>query len=99
MSRYAQQPLDFANLKTVGLEEPGGKVKVADFAAPYQPGSGVAGLLDSLPHLLAADSFRAVADALAGARPRQRGLLWGMGGDGIKCGLAPGVLGFLRRGA
>ena len=68
MSRYSQQPLDFANLKTVGLEERGGKVKVADFAAAYQPGSGVAGLLDSLPHLLAADSFRAVVDALARAR-------------------------------
>ena len=33
MSRYSQQPLDFANLKTVSLEERGGKVKVADFAA------------------------------------------------------------------
>src|ERR1019366_6759208 len=64
MSRYSQQPLDFANLKTVSLEERSGKVKVADFAAAYQPGSGVTGLLDSLPHLLAADSFRAVLDAL-----------------------------------
>ena len=46
MSRYSQQPLDFANLKTVGLEERGGKVKVADFATAYQPGSGIASLLD-----------------------------------------------------
>ena len=38
MSRYAQQPLDFAKLKTVGLEERGGKVKVADFAAAYEIG-------------------------------------------------------------
>ena len=42
MSRYTQQPLDFAKLKTVSLEERGGKVKVADFAAPYRPGSGIA---------------------------------------------------------
>src|ERR1017187_2453613 len=39
----------------------GGKVKVADFASPYAKGSGVSALLDSLPHVLAADGFRAAA--------------------------------------
>jgi hypothetical protein len=98
MSRYSQQPLDFANLNTVGLEERGGKVKVADFAAAYQPGSGIAGLLNSLPHLLAADSFRAVVNALASARDSGRAILWGMGGHVIKCGLAPVLLDLMRRG-
>jgi hypothetical protein len=98
MSRYPQQPLDFANLKTVGLEERGGKVKVADLAAAYHPGSGIAGLLDSLPHLLAADSFRAVVDALASARENRRAILWGMGGHVIKCGLAPVLVDLMRRG-
>ena len=98
MSRYSQQPLDFANLKTVGLEERGGKVKVSGFATAYQPGSGIAGLLDALPHLLAADSFRAVVDALARARQSQRAILWGMGGHVIKCGLAPVLLDLMRRG-
>jgi hypothetical protein len=98
MSRYLQQPLDFANLKTVGLEERGGKVKVADFATAYQPGSGVAGLLDSLPHLLAADGFRAVVEALAGARRQKRAILWGLGGHVVKCGLAPVLLDLMRRG-
>ncbi len=98
MSRYSQQPLDFANLKTVGLEERGGKVKVADFAAAYEPGSGIAGLLESLPHLLAADSFRAVVNALASARQGRRAILWGMGGHVIKGGLAPVLLDLMRRG-
>jgi hypothetical protein len=98
MSRYTQQPLDFANLKTVGLEERGGKVKIADFAAPYQPGSGISGLLDSLPHLLAADNFRALVEALARARQSRRAILWGMGGHVIKCGLAPVLLDLMRRG-
>src|SRR5664280_3583038 len=74
------------------------RVKVGDFAAPYQPGSGVAGLLDSLPHLLAADSFRAVVDALAGARSRERAIIWGLGGHVIKCGLAPVLIDLMRRG-
>jgi hypothetical protein len=98
MSRYSQQPLDFANLKTVGLEERGGKVRVADLAAPYEPGSGIAGLLNSLPHLLAADSFRAVVNALVSARESRRAILWGMGGHVIKCGLAPVLLDLMRRG-
>lgn len=98
MSRYSQQPLDFTNLKTVGLEERGGKVKASEFAAAYQPGSGVVGLLESLPHLLAADSFVAVLDALAGARQHKRAILWGMGGHVIKCGLAPVLLDLMRRG-
>src|SRR5258708_7031616 len=98
MSRYSQQPLDFGSLKTVSLKERGGKVKVADFAAPYEPGSGVSGLLESLPHLLAADSFRAVVDALVGARRNKRAVLWGMGGHVIKCGLAPVLLDLMHRG-
>jgi hypothetical protein len=98
MSKYSVQPLDFAKLKTVGLKERGGKVKAADFAAPYQAGSGIAGLLDSMPHILAGDNFRAVVDAIAAARASGRAILWGMGGHVIKCGLAPVLLDLMRRG-
>jgi hypothetical protein len=98
MSRYAREPLDFTKLKTIGLAERGGKVKAADFATAYQPGSGIAGLLDSLPHILAADSFRDLIDRLAGARDRKRAILWGLGGHVIKCGLAPVLLDLMRRG-
>ena len=33
-------------------------VRVEDFARPYRAGDGVMGLLDALPKILAADSFR-----------------------------------------
>ena len=98
MSRYEKEPIDFTGLKTVGLEERGGKVKIADFARPYQAGGGVAGWLDSLPRLLAADSFRAVVDAIAAAREKQRAIVWAMGGHVIKCGLAPVLVDLMRRG-
>ena len=98
MSKYRVEPLDFANLKTVGLKERGGKIQVVDFARAYQPGSGIAGLLDSLPHILAGESFRAVVEALAAARACGRAILWGMGGHVIKCGLAPVLLDLMRRG-
>jgi hypothetical protein len=98
MSKYAKGPLDFARLKTVSLAERGGKVKIADFASPYRKGSGVNGWLDSLPHILAGDSFRALVEALAGARDKRRAIIWGLGGHVIKCGLAPVLADLMRRG-
>jgi hypothetical protein len=98
MSKYAKGPLDFARLKTVSLAKRGGKVKIADFASPYRKGSGMAGWLDSLPHILAGDSFRALVEALAVARGKRRAIIWGLGGHVIKCGLAPVLVNLMRRG-
>jgi hypothetical protein len=98
MSRYSKQPLDFAGLRTVGLRDRGGKVKIADFAAVYRKGSGIAGLLESLPHILAGDSFRAVVDSIAAARANRRAIVWGLGGHVIKCGLAPVLIDLMDRG-
>jgi hypothetical protein len=98
MSKYSKHPLDFAGLKTVPLKERCGKVKIADFASVFRAGSGVAGWLDSLPRILAGNSFRAVVDALAAARRRQRSIIWGLGGHVVKCGLAPVLIDLIRRG-
>jgi hypothetical protein len=98
MSKYSKRPLDFAGFKTVPLKERGGKVNIADFASVFRAGSGVAGWLDSLPRILAGNSFRAVVDALAAARTRQRSIIWGLGGHVIKCGLAPVLIDLMRRG-
>ena len=98
MSKYSKPPLDFSALRTISLKERGGKVQAADFATVYQKGSGMAGWLDSLPRILAGDSFRAVVKALAGARARRRALIWGLGGHVIKCGLAPVLIDLMRRG-
>lgn len=98
MSKYRKQPLDFTGLKTVPLRMRGGKVRVEDFAAPYSKDSGFRGWLEALPHLLAADSFRAVLEALTAARANRKPILWGLGGHVIKCGLAPILLDLLERG-
>lgn len=97
MSKYAHQPLDLSGLRTIPIHERGGKVRVEDFAKPHT-GRGVASWLDSLPHILAADSLRAVADAMMAARSRRKMILWGIGGHVIKCGLAPILIDLMRRG-
>ena len=98
MSRYADQPLSFDGLKTVPIDARGGKVRVEDFARPYRKGEGVAGWIESLPKILAADSFRGVIGAVRRARTEKRAILWGMGGHVVKCGLADVLLDLMRRG-
>ncbi len=98
MSRYDKKPLDFAALTTIPIRDRGGKVRVEHFARPYEKGAGMAGWLDSLPRILAADSFRAVVDSIVAARATGKPVLWGMGGHVIKCGLAPVLIDLMRRG-
>jgi hypothetical protein len=87
--------MDLAGLRTVSLKSRGGKVRVANFATPYQPGTS---LVDSLPRLLAADDFRAVVAAILQARALRRQIIWGLGGHVIKCGLAPILSDLMHRG-
>lgn len=98
MSVYDLQPLDFTRLKTVPLRLRGGKVRVEDFAHPYQKGGGLAGWLEGLPRLLAAESWRALIAALEEARTRSKPIIWGLGGHVIKCGLAPVLADLMERG-
>ncbi len=97
-SKYPYQPLDFSGLKTVAIQTRGGKVRVEHFAKPFHKGAGVTSLIDSLPSILAADSFRSVIEAIVGARRRERAILWGLGGHVIKCGLAPVLIDLMQRG-
>jgi hypothetical protein len=90
--------LELAALRTIPLRERGGKVRLEQFAKPFRPGSGIAGLVDSLPHLLAADSFRRLAEAIHSAKKSGKPILWGLGGHVIKCGLAPVLIDLMRRG-
>ena len=96
MSKYGRQPLDLRGLRTIPIQARGGKVRIEDFAKPYA-GGNVAAWVDSLPHILAADSFRAVVQALTAARERGRMILWGLGGHVIKVGLAPVLIDLMRR--
>jgi hypothetical protein len=95
---YGVDPIDLSGLKTISLADRGGKVKQADFARVYEPGSWMAGFLDGLPHILAGDTLRAVVDSIAAAREKRKPVIWGMGGHVIKCGLAPVLIDLMRRG-
>jgi hypothetical protein len=98
MSRYHQRPLDFSPLSTIPLAQRGGKVRLEHMAVPPEKSLTLAHWLDRLPKLLAADSLRAVVADLRQARALGRGIIWGLGGHVIKCGLAPLLIDLLDRG-
>jgi hypothetical protein len=97
MSLYSEKPLTFEGLKTVPIDARGGKVRVEHFAKPYAKGSGIGQWMDSLPKIIAGESFPAVVEALRRARREKRAILWGMGGHVVKCGLADVLLDLMRR--
>jgi hypothetical protein len=98
VSKYKITPLDFTTLKTIPLAARGGKVRTEHFARPVRRGDGVLALVDSMPRILAGDSFRGVIGALLAARDAKKQIIWGMGGHVIKSGLAPVLLDLMKRG-
>ena len=95
---FPYEPFDLSGIATYPLASRESKARVADFAAPYRSGSGVAGLVASLPRMLAASDFRAVVTAIRDAREAGRGVVWGIGAHVIKTGLAPVLIDLMERG-
>lgn len=98
MSRYLAEPLDFSSLSTIPIAERGGKVRMEHMGVAPVKGLTFSGWLDRLPKVLAAESLRGVAAALYRARANGRGMLWGIGGHVVKCGLAPILIDLMDRG-
>ncbi|MBI1760701.1 MAG: hypothetical protein HYR56_04620 [Acidobacteria bacterium] len=100
MSIYSIQPTDFSSITNYPLASRPSKVTVRDFARPLndEEAKGAAALLDSLPHILAADTLRALAQHIIQAKAKKRACIWGLGGHVIKTGLAPILIDLMRRG-
>jgi hypothetical protein len=95
---FPYEELDLSGIRTYPLKSRASKARAEDFAKPYRAGSGVGGLLDSLPSILAAADFRAVVAAMLAARESGGGILWGLGAHVIKTGLSPVLIDLMERG-
>jgi len=98
LSKYFERPIDLGGLHTIPIRERGGKVRLEQFATPVPKGAGAAEWLETLPRILAAESFRALVEAIEAARRAQKPVIWGLGGHVIKCGLAPVLIDLMQRG-
>ena len=93
---------DLSLVRTVPVAGRPNKVLAEQFAAPVpvEPSERTfSAFLASLPHILQAESFLAVADAIADAVRRERAVVWMLGGHVVKTGLAPLLIDLMRRGA
>ncbi len=88
---------DVSDVTTYPLTSRPSKVEVSQFGAAFDPGSGIAGWLASLPDILAGADLRAIVAALRGARDAGRPIVWGLGGHVIKTGLAPVFVDLMAR--
>jgi hypothetical protein len=95
---FSYEPFDMSGIRTYPLKSRASKAKAEQFARPYQAGSGLPGLLASLPSILAAADFRAVVDAILDARAAGRGVVWGFGAHVVKTGLSPVLVDLMERG-
>jgi hypothetical protein len=96
--KFRYDEFDPSDVRTYPLATRASKVQRTDFARPWDPASGLAGWIDALPHLLAADDFRAVVAALRQAHQAGRGIIWGLGAHVIKTGLSPVLIDLMERG-
>ncbi len=98
MTRYPIRPLSLNRVRTYPLASRSSKVSVKDFAKPTSSKSSVRKWVDSLPRILAGQSFRSVLAALENARRKKKPVIWGLGGHVVKCGLAPVLIDLMKRG-
>jgi hypothetical protein len=89
---------DLSSVKTYPLHSRQSKVSEAQFATPYKKGQGIAGLVASLPSLLAGQDFKDVVSAIMMARRDRRGIIWGLGAHVLKTGLSPVIVDLMERG-
>ncbi len=83
-------PIDTSEVKTYSIKTRNNKVNVREhFGKLVEADMTCAGLLDAMPHLLGADSLRAVSDKVVEARKKGRPVVLAIGGHVIKCGLQP----------
>ncbi|MBI5190856.1 MAG: deoxyhypusine synthase family protein [Nitrospirae bacterium] len=91
-------PIDTSRIKTYSLAGRKSKVEAAGAAKPFVPGSSFRAFLGGLPGILAADSFRQVASAVADAKRADGTVALGMGAHPVKVGLSPVIIDLMERG-
>ena len=92
------EEFDLSGITTYPLRSRQSKVSLAQFATPYKKGSGVGGLLKSLPGLLAAQDFKDVVAAIVAAKRDGNAIVWGLGAHVLKTGLSPVLVDLMERG-
>jgi hypothetical protein len=90
--------IDLSGVRTVPIAKRPNKVRAEEFSSPPGDDRSFAAFLRALPDVLVARDFLLVADAVANAARRKRGVIVMLGGHVVKTGLAPVLIDLMKRG-
>jgi len=96
MRKY--KPVSLGKIKTYPLKKRKSKIEIALSAAPHNAGKSLKDFIKSLPDILSAKDFRAVASSIIKARKNKRPVILGMGAHPIKVGLSPVIIDLMEKG-
>lgn len=92
------EEFDLSGVRTYPLGTRPSKVRLEDFARAVGRGATFSEWFDALPAVLGARDLRRVVEAVATARRRGRGIVWGVGAHVIKTGVSPILIDLMKRG-
>lgn len=92
-------PIDLSRVTTIALGGRRSKVAARDLGSAPRKGISFRTFERGLPRILAADEFRALADAVAKAARARKTVLWMIGAHVVKTGLSPVLIELMRRRA
>lgn len=94
MSRY--ESIKLSKLRTYSIQARNSKVETALFAKKGK--ADTSAFLDCLPDILSAKDLKGLILKLKAAKKQGRGIIIGLGGHVIKCGLAPLIIELMEAG-
>jgi hypothetical protein len=95
---FPSEEFDLSGVRTYPLASRHSKARAEDFAKPVVRGGSFAAWFDSLPAILGGADLRRVVTAIAEARARGAGVMWGVGAHVIKTGVSPVLIDLMARG-
>jgi hypothetical protein len=95
---FSYDEFDLSAVGTYPLATRASKARVEDFARPVGKGASFKAWFDALPAILGAEDLRRAVGAIANARARDAGIVWGLGAHVIKTGVSPVIIDLMHRG-
>ncbi|MDP2939253.1 MAG: hypothetical protein Q8O13_04130 [Candidatus Omnitrophota bacterium] len=90
--------INLNKIKTYSLKKRKSKINLKEFAGVCSKGVSFKGFYKSLPHILAAENLRAIADAIILSCKNKKQVIFMLGAHVIKCGLSPLIIELINKG-
>jgi hypothetical protein len=95
---FSYEEFDLSAVRTYPLASRTSKARAEDFGSPVERGGSFKAWFDSLPAILGAQDLRRAVEAIADAKRRDGGVIWGLGAHVIKTGVSPVLIDLMKRG-